>query len=156
MLDLFCGTGNLGLEAWSRGARSVVLVDCHKDSMQLAERNRNLIDAKDVALMRGDVLQVLSNLARQKQTFQWILCDPPYQQGWITRLLEADSLLSVIGETGVLVFEHSRRESPELLAAADKRWRVTRQATYGDTVVSFLTRPSGELDQQEEGELCEE
>ncbi len=149
VLDLFCGTGNLGLEAWSRGARSVALVDCHKDSMRLAERNRNLIGATEVALMRGDVLQVLSHLGRQKQSFDWVLCDPPYRQGWIARLLASDALLAVLREAGVLVFEHDRREAAELLQAAGKRWRVMRQAAYGDTVVSFLTR-------HDESEQCKE
>lgn len=155
VLDLFCGTGNLGLEAWSRGARSVALVDYHKDSMRLAERNRNTLGATEVKLMRGDVLQVLASLGRQKQVFDWVFCDPPYRQGWIARLLESEALVAVMPETGILVFEHDRREAEELLQAAGKRWRVLRQATYGDTVVSFLTRQAGESEQCEEDAECE-
>ena len=155
VLDLFCGTGNLGLEAWSRGAASVTLVDFHKDSMQLTERNRNLLDAKEVKLMRSDVLQALTSLARQGETFDWIFCDPPYRKGWATRLLKFDDLSLVLKHNGVLVFEHDRGETAEVLQAAEPNWRVLRQAAYGDTTVSFLTVNSNKTDEHEEDELCE-
>ena len=155
VLDLFCGTGNLGLEAWSRGAEFVTLVDFHKDSMQLTERNRNLLDAKDVKLIRSDVLQALTSLAHRGETFDWVFCDPPYRQGWITRLLAFDNLLSVLGDSGILVFEHDRQEVTEVLQAVGEKWRVLRQAAYGDTAVSFLTRNNSKTDEREEDELCE-
>ena len=156
VLDLFCGTGNLGLEAWSRGAASVTLVDYHKDSMQLAEKNRNLLGAKEVELVKNDVLQAVHAFANQHRVFDWVFCDPPYRQGWITRLLKADSLSVVVGADGTLVFEHDRRETQEVLEAAVGRWQVLRQAAYGDTTVSFLIRLSSKTEEHEEDGLCEE
>ena len=156
VLDLFCGTGNLGLEAWSRGAASVTLVDYHKDSMQLAEKNRNLLGAKEVELVKNDVLQALQAFANQHRTFDWVFCDPPYRQGWITRLLKADSLLAAVGADGTLVFEHDRCETQEVIEAAIGKWQVLRQAAYGDTTVSFLVRLKSGTQEREEDGLCEE
>lgn len=155
VLDLFCGTGNLGLEAWSRGAASVTLVDFHKDSMQLAEKNRNLIGAHEVELVKNDVLQAVHAFANQHRDFDWVFCDPPYRQGWITRLLNADSLLTVVGD-GTLVFEHDRRETQEVIEAAVGKWQVLRQVAYGDTTVSFLVRLSSKTQEHEEDGLCAE
>lgn len=82
MLDLFCGSGLMGLEALSRGAVSVVAVDNAKSSLDVAKRNAELLGVSDKFRARGgDVLKVLDSLIAEKAQFELIYCDPPYQKG---------------------------------------------------------------------------
>jgi 16S rRNA (guanine966-N2)-methyltransferase len=139
VLDLFAGSGGLGLEAVSRGARSVLFVEQSFPVIRCIERNivacrRNLPAACDLKIRRGDAFDVLKSLAASQARFDLVLADPPY--GPVSQAILNDSHVPLlIQPTGILVLESSRRTELEI----PETWRLEREADYGDTRVSVLT-----------------
>lgn len=143
VLDLFSGTGNLGLEAVSRGAKSAVLVDQSPSSIELIKANAihtKLIDR--VKITRSEVLRYLDRANNSDLKFDLIFCDPPYNQGLVDAVLLKVNSYSLLKPRGIMVVEHSRRE---LVNDQYDRLRVVRSEKYGETMVTFIT-PIGEED----------
>jgi len=126
VLDLFCGTGALGLEAVSRGAASATLVDTHT---ALARRNVSVLGVGDrCEIVRADVR---SFLRRERREFDLVFCDPPYR---LADRLEGDLdtlMPKVLAPGGRLIVEGAARRplSLSLPAVTERR--------YGDTIVTL-------------------
>lgn len=101
-LDLFCGTGNMGIEAISRGAGKVVMVDSSKESVALAKSNLEMI--KESAEIY--CLDALSFVLSAREKFDIIFLDPPYDLD-ATPILEAVANSGILKEDGVIIYEHS-------------------------------------------------
>ena len=86
-LDLFAGSGALGFEAASRGARSVVMLDYHGPAARQLELNKETLKAQNVSVLRGDAFVVARDMAARGQRFDVIFLDPPYQQDFIAKAL---------------------------------------------------------------------
>ena len=129
VLDLFAGTGALGLEAASRGARSVVFIEQAKAALDCLEKNRAKI-APTAQIRRGDVQK---ELARLTGPFHLIFADPPYGMA-IAPVLETIRQCVLLAPDGLLIWESAKRDALVL----PKNWRTVRDAVYGDTRVSFL------------------
>jgi 16S rRNA (guanine966-N2)-methyltransferase len=144
VLDLFAGTGNLGLEALSRGAVSAVLVDKNIQSIKLMLENAILTDLTGAAVIcREDVMQALRRLDGEQKSFDLIFCDPPYNLGLAPKVLQALDSGGVLRVGGIFVLEHSRHEKlPDEL----KRIAACRSEIYGETVVSFFTKQEGNVE----------
>ncbi len=141
VLDLFAGTGNLGLEALSRGASSAMLVDKNSQSIKIMMENAILTDLAGMAVIcREDVLQALRRLDGEGKSFDLIFCDPPYNLGLAPKVLQALETGGVMRDGGVLILEHSRHEK---LPDGLKRIVAYRSEFYGETVVSFFTKQEG-------------
>jgi len=141
VLDLFAGTGNLGLEALSRGAASAILVDKNSQSIKIMMENAILTDLAGMAVIcREDVLQALRRFDDEGKSFDLIFCDPPYNLGLAPKVLQALETGGVLRAGGVLVLEHSRHEK---LPDGLKRIVAYRSEFYGETVVSFFTKQEG-------------
>jgi 16S rRNA (guanine(966)-N(2))-methyltransferase RsmD len=139
VLDLFAGTGALGLEAASRGARSVTFVEQSHAALQCLKKNLDLMQARreigcEFRVLRGEVF---SQLAKLKSEFSLIFADPPYG-GLAQRLVDDESLPSLLSDGGLLVLESAKRDA----LAAPTDWTLVREAIYGDTRVSFFSRPA--------------
>lgn len=139
VLDLFAGSGGLGIEALSRGAASALFVDHDGPAIDTIERN--LKKTKIAAKTRQqDVFEFLGETDSLGQ-FDVIFADPPYEQMqsgefFTDRLLNNESLSNLMAADGILVLEKRPRESvPEL-----SLWNLIRQKTYGATEVLFLAR----------------
>ena len=139
VLDLFAGTGALGIEALSRGAASALFVE--GNSAAVAAIGRNLTRTKLEGHVRPqDVFAFLrSTLAREPFTI--IFADPPYEKtksgGAFTDLLLSDKgLAQMLDPAGVFVLEKRPAEKMPPMAW----WSVTREKTYGATEVLFLQR----------------
>jgi 16S rRNA (guanine966-N2)-methyltransferase len=135
VLDLYAGTGALGLEALSRGAPKVVFVE--RDQRALASLSRNLreLGLSDRAVIVGGKVQAaLARLADGPDRFAWVFVDPPYASGEAQQTLEALAGSGVLAPGAVVMFEHDKRRVPPDSAGAlylcDRRF-------YGDTGVSF-------------------
>ncbi|MBP1695127.1 MAG: methyltransferase [Deltaproteobacteria bacterium] len=140
VLDLFAGTGNLGIEALSRGARKVVFVEKGRHALGLIQKNLAQFGLGG----RSEVLPIDANraigiLKQRGETFDLILMDPPYERGLIEKTLLKLSLYPVYHRDSLLVIEHHRRET---LAPILHGWNLIRQRQMGETVISFLT-PQG-------------
>jgi 16S rRNA (guanine(966)-N(2))-methyltransferase RsmD len=137
VLDLFAGSGALGIEALSRGASSVVFVEEHRQAIEVIERN--LAKTKFKARIRHqdvfDFLQNCSGIAR----FDVIFADPPYEtksgQQFTERLLANEALPRLLERHGIFVLEKRPGETLSKM----KMWRLVRQKTYGATEVLFLS-----------------
>ena len=136
VLDLFAGTGNLTIEALSRGAAEAVLVDSSAQSGKAIRENLRRLDLGNRAkLWAMPVTRALRLLARQGETFDLIFLDPPYERRLISPALEIIDKEALLRDSGVLIAEHSVREPMEsrldVLALTDQR-------RYGSTVLSFF------------------
>jgi 16S rRNA (guanine966-N2)-methyltransferase len=139
VLDLFAGTGALGIEALSRGASSARFVDNDREAVAAIERN--LAKTKsDGRVLKRDVFDFLRRPI-STQRFDIIFADPPYERTRDDRpftdlLLESEELVRLIHPSGTFVLEkHPSEKIPET-----EWWRVVRARTYGATEVLFLNR----------------
>ncbi len=138
-LDLFAGTGSVGLEAASRGAEQVFLVESDPGALQILQKNIDQCGLKErVTVFRMDAKRSLSRLVSDRQTFSLIFLDPPYHD----RL--AYELISEVGEKGLLedggrvIAEHDRHHS---LAEVYGTLSLERTRQVGDTLFSFYGGP---------------
>jgi len=137
VLDLFAGTGNLGIEALSRGAKKAVFVERGRQALRLIQRNITQIGLKGrVEIIPRDANRAIGILKRKGEIFDLILMDPPYEKGLIKRTLLKLNSHPIYHTDSILVIEHDRREPlPNILDG----WNLVRERRLGDTMVSFLT-----------------
>ncbi|HEX5065291.1 MAG TPA: pantetheine-phosphate adenylyltransferase [Myxococcota bacterium] len=139
-LDLYAGSGALGIEALSRGAAATVFVD--QATASLAALRRNLADLElrtRARVVRGDVVRALRRLARERARFDLVFADPPYASDEAARLFVEPSLREILAPGGTLVLECGRRHdlpTPEGFAVVEERH-------YGDTRVVRYVAGSG-------------
>ncbi|MFL6542463.1 MAG: 16S rRNA (guanine(966)-N(2))-methyltransferase RsmD [Chthoniobacterales bacterium] len=141
VLDLFAGTGALGIEALSRGADAVVFVDENRAAIQTIERNLARTSFKGV-VRQQEVFAFLRG-AKFEQPFRFIFADPPYDkmesgQAYTDLLLTDEKIPQLLDPAGLFVLEKRPQES----LIETPLWEVTRAKKYGATEVLFLKRPS--------------
>ena len=103
VLDLFGGTGQLGIEALSRGAKHVVFVDCREDACQLIKENlKRTKFAADGTVVRSDYLQYLD---RCKENFDIIILDPPYAEDFLENSLKRVTEIDILQSGGIIIAE---------------------------------------------------
>lgn len=133
VLDLFSGTGALGIEALSRGAAGCTFVDSSRAAVSLIRENLENCHAEEETRLRtGDVCKVLESL---EGPFDIILADPPYNRGFPEKILTLIDENGLLAEDGVLVIEHSRREDlPEktgaLFREKKRRYGICELSVY--------------------------
>ncbi|WP_255451300.1 16S rRNA (guanine(966)-N(2))-methyltransferase RsmD [Sporomusa sp. KB1] len=141
VLDLFAGTGNLGLEALSRGAAHALFVDHSMVSLATTKENINHADLSKVSeVHRGDSLKTLDKLAQSRRSFTLIFVDPPYNQGLVNVVLQKLDNIDVVENGGLIVVEYSKHEQ---LNADWQHLKLVRNERYGETLVTFLSRWKG-------------
>ncbi len=136
VLDLFAGTGAMGLEALSRGASVAVFVDQSVDAIRLIRENIALCNAgPNSRVYKEPVSSAIRRLGSSNERFNLIFMDPPYGKGYIERILPA--LDDVAEEDSLVIAEHHIKEpSPDTSGA----WRKNRERKYGNTLVSIYNR----------------
>jgi 16S rRNA (guanine966-N2)-methyltransferase len=156
VLDLFSGTGNLGIEALSRGARRVTFVEKTREAYRLIKRNLLACQMEGRSeIFLKEVDRGLRLLKANAECFDLIFMDPPYEKGFVGKTVEILGAVNIYHEGSLLVIEHTRREPlPELSGS----WHLIRQRRIGDTVLSFLapaTRSGSDQRQTETGRTCQ-
>ena len=142
-LDLFAGTGAIGIEALSRGAAEVVFVENHPPAMALVRRNLASLGIRSGATVLAlDAHRALEKLAsRQKRNavrFDFIFLDPPYAAAKdYSRVLEFLGSADLLASGGIVVAEHRRSFALPEVAGELLRYRVLKQ---GDAALSFYRR----------------
>ncbi len=138
VLDLFAGSGALGIEALSRGAASAMFVEEDRQSAEMIERNLAKTKLKG-RVRQQDVFDFLRR-GPDAERVQIIFADPPYEktkygESYTEKLLTNEVLPRLLDSSGVFVLEKRPAETlPEM-----KFWRMVRQKTYGATEVLFLS-----------------
>ena len=136
VLDLFAGTGALGIEALSRGAESAVFVDNNRKILSVIERNIKLCAVdKRANIIKWNIIKNLNCLKSIRTAFDLVFLDPPYNQNMVkTSLFNLDHSRSLAREACIVV-EHSPLEAiPQDLLT----FELADQRKYGKTLVSFL------------------
>lgn len=104
VLDLFGGTGQMGIEALSRGAAHCTFVDLRKEAVGIIRDNLALTGfTAQAAVVQGDYLAFLS---RCRETFDVIFLDPPYGSGMLEKALETITTIDIVSENGIIVCEN--------------------------------------------------
>lgn len=138
VLDLFAGTGNLGIEALSRGAAYALFIDHSLSSLQAIKDNIHNAKLHEMAeVWRGDSIKALDKLSKLGRTFRLIFIDPPYNQGLVKLALAKLDTNNVAESGGLIIVEHSKHEP------IHNQWqhlKIIRTEIYGETVVTFLMR----------------
>jgi 16S rRNA (guanine966-N2)-methyltransferase len=137
VLDLFSGTGNLGIEALSRGARKAFFVEKGREALQLIQKNLAQCELqKQSEILPSDVYRAIGILKQRGEVFDLILMDPPYEKGLIQKTLMKLNFERIYHQDSIFVIEHGRREP---LPDITDGWDLIRQKRMGDTMISFLT-----------------
>lgn len=139
VLDVFAGTGSLGLEALSRGAKHAVFLD-QSTADVLRENIAHCHFEREAEVLAGDAFASLARFARQGRTFDLVFCDPPYHKGLWERALSIFDTTTLLTEDAILVVEHGGDEDdvPELATLV----RVDHRRYGKTTQVSFFQRKS--------------
>jgi len=137
VLDLFAGTGNLGIEALSRGAEKAIFVEKRRQATRLIQRNLAQLGLKDRSeILPKEANRAIGILMQRGESFDLILMDPPYEKGLIQKTLSKLNSHPIYCGNSILVIEHNRREP---LPLNIEGWSLIRQQRIGDTLISFLT-----------------
>jgi len=135
VLDLFAGTGNLTFEALSRGAEQACLVDVSREAAKMIRKNIEALGFSRSARVLGiPVLRAFHVLAGRGDKFDLILADPPYDKGWVERVLRSLAQEELLEEDGILVVEHSTSEGVKEIYGS---MVLQDQRRYGGTCLSF-------------------
>ncbi len=145
VLDLFAGSGALGLEAISRGAASAVFVESDASAVMTVRRNAVALIG-DKERFRIMPMPAIRALRRLRGSFDVVLVDPPYDRGAKEELV-ALMQRALVSPDGVVVLEHRSGEDVRLPASL----RILRSAKYGDTALTFAAVvPAGDSASQSE------
>ncbi len=137
VLDIFAGSGALGLEALSRGAENAVFIDFSRESSAVIAANAKQSKLETACfIMQNDMKSALSKLSAKKASFDLVFCDPPYNQGLVAETLSLLDESSLLTANCIIVVEHSKHESP---IASWTNFLLRRSEKYGETILSFFS-----------------
>lgn len=134
-VDLFSGSGNLGLEALSRGAKHCYFCDSSRESLALTKKNVEYCCAQDKStILQGDYSRAISVIAESEKGADIIFLDPPYKKGLMLDCLERIAESGLLSEDGIIVAEHGiEEELPEAVSGFEK----IKERKYGKIVVTL-------------------
>lgn len=144
-VDLFAGTGNLGLEALSRGAKKCYFGDNSRESINLIKNNVKMCRAEDKSvIIAGDYSKILGRINEKVDIF---FLDPPYKDGLYGNCLEIIDSLDLLSEEGIIVAEHGVRDYvPETVGSLE----IIKERKYGKIMVTIYAKKSEVHTEEEE------
>lgn len=131
-LDLFGGTGSVGLEAYSRGAKSVYICDNNINSIKLIKKNNALISGQANVIF-SDYEKAINNFAKEKIKFDIIFIDPPYLTNFGERAIEFIYKHNILNNDGIIVFEHHKNKEfkvPEFCELVNEKKYGIKKVLY--------------------------
>jgi 16S rRNA (guanine966-N2)-methyltransferase len=142
VLDVFAGTGNLGIEALSRGAAHAVFIDENREAAALVKKNLELAGFTGRGrVLQSEALSALKSLERSEGPFSLVFIDPPYREGLSGKVLEILAPAGLIDEHSVVVAETAAQEE---LPREFSRLREFDRRVYGDTALAFFMLKNSE------------
>jgi 16S rRNA (guanine(966)-N(2))-methyltransferase RsmD len=138
VLDLFAGTGNLGLEALSRGAETCIFAEKNNSTYKILEKNvDNLGFGGNCELYKMDAIELLSNLGKRNKKYDIIFLDPPYSMGLVEKSIELINKQMLLAENGIIISEHDEGENVQGNLGNLINYRTEK---YGRTKIYFWHR----------------
>ena len=149
-LELFAGSGAIGLEAASCGAKAVVFVENNSECIKVINENISFVRSskisvahpKDYLVIQSDVNEAIKHLSKQEKAFDLIFLDPPYCKGdsedsLTKKTLQTLCAYDILPPTGLIIVQYSKQENlPEHLGVLS----LLKLSVYGDTKVSFYQK----------------
>lgn len=141
VIDVFAGTGSLGLEAVSRGAKECYLVDQHPSTFKLQKQNvENLGFQKQCVSLNMDSYAALKDLGKKNKVFDLIFIDPPYAKDMIPPAIQIISDMNLLKKDGLIV---SKIDTSENIYEGNEKILLTESRKYGNTTVCFYMYKEG-------------
>jgi 16S rRNA (guanine966-N2)-methyltransferase len=133
VLDLFAGTGALGIEALSRGAKRAVFIERDASALEALEANLQALglEAEEAEVRRAEALTALRSARARAETYDLILIDPPYRRASDLGRELSLALSSLLAPEARVVVESDRRVPLEL------PWEIVKERRYGDTSITI-------------------
>ena len=143
VLDLFAGTGQLGIECLSRGAASAVFVDRRADAVKLIRENLRLTELEDRArVIAGDSMEYLRSI---REPFDIIFLDPPYAAGLLEPAIAHIAKFDILAPHGIIAAEHP---ADRVLPALAPPYRLHRTYRYGKIALTLYRRGGNEQNEE--------
>ena len=142
VLDLFAGSGNLGLEALSRGASHVVFCDADRSAAKLVEHNLCSLGFEGMgSVFSSDCFSLLDQLALRHDSFSLVLLDPPYASGLLERVISELVDRKLLKNNAIILAEHSRKkpiDANALCENARNNLEFREPRKYGEVGVTYI------------------
>lgn len=130
-LDLFAGSGSLGIEALSRGMDEAIFIDKQGKAIQTIKNNLKTLDlTEETEVYRNDAFRAIKVLAKRGLTFQLVFLDPPYKIGKYGALIDSIMSHQILGESGFIYCEHDASEN---ILCKNSYLTLFKQQVYGGT-----------------------
>ncbi|NLL56046.1 MAG: 16S rRNA (guanine(966)-N(2))-methyltransferase RsmD [Clostridiales bacterium] len=136
VIDLFCGSGALGIEALSRGANKVYFCDKQGDALKVTKKNLSFVPDSHYEIVKGDFLDVLARLSNRGIKADLIICDPPYDANYVQNILDKINQTAILASGGTIIIEQKSR-SEEVL---HNEFDLVDSRKYGDTKIFFYKK----------------
>lgn len=133
VLDLFAGSGALGIECISRGAKKTYFVDSSKEAVKVIQKNTERMQNFDI--LNKDYMSALKFFTGKLQ-FDLIFLDPPYESDFGEKSIDYILKNNLLASGGLIIFEHFAKKH---LLNSDDLYIITRSKKYGDKVIDFIT-----------------
>ncbi len=142
-LDLFAGSGGVGIEALSRGATKACLVERSRALARAIAENAGRCGFEgSYEILVADAKKAIQTLAERQACFDIVFADPPYDVGFVAMILQSLARSGIVSPDGLVVLQHSVREA--MPAPEQMQFVLTDQRRYGDTFLSFLKTQENE------------
>lgn len=138
-LDLYSGTGNIGLESLSRGAKKVVFVENNSAQVKIIKQNISSLNfsKEDTVVYKKDVIKTINILSqKENEKFDIIYLAPPFLKNLCLPTLSALARNKILKPDGIIGVEHHKKE---ILPEEIETLKLTRQKRYGDIMISFYS-----------------
>lgn len=136
VLDLYAGSGSLGIEALSRGMDEAIFVDIDRKAIHTIKDNLETVKAADRAeIFRADAHRALKACGKRGLTFDLILLDPPYRSGDFEKLFKEIFEYNLIRQDGIIYCEHDPREQ---LPETGEQWTLLKNEKYSNTIETTI------------------
>ncbi|MFH1441076.1 MAG: 16S rRNA (guanine(966)-N(2))-methyltransferase RsmD [Candidatus Omnitrophota bacterium] len=135
-LELFAGSASVGLEAVSRGASELALVESNRQCQQAIRKNIELFGLSNCVLYPQDAGQAVKFLHKNEKKFDIIFFDPPYYKDMAKKTLQILMAYDILAPNGFIIIQHFKKDSLQIDNIG--KLECIKQSIYGDTVLSFF------------------
>lgn len=136
VLDLFSGSGNLGIEAVSEGAKEAYLVDSSHQAIQTIKKNIKTLDIQNIKVVQCDYKQALQKFYEDQIKYDLIFLDPPYKTNYIEKSIELIEQYELLKEDGLIICESNQLDK----IVYSEHFKVKKEKKYGDKYIVLLEK----------------
>ncbi len=133
-LDLFSGTGAVGIEALSRNAKFCYFVDSEKSAINIIKKNLSKISADNFEVINNKFDVALKGFAKQNLTFDFVFLDPPYKSDFAERAIDMLIELGLVNENSLIVWEHDSSK----LNYVENSFKDFKTKKYGQKFLTYI------------------